>query len=42
MAIASSGVLPDMPVTEQPLAQATEALADLRAGRVRGRVILKA
>ena len=42
MAIAGSGVLPDMPLTEQPLAQATEALADLRGGKVRGRIILKA
>jgi len=42
MALAGSGVLPDMPVTQQPLAQATQALDDLRGGRVRGRVILKA
>jgi alcohol dehydrogenase/propanol-preferring alcohol dehydrogenase len=42
MAIARSGVLPDMPLTEQPLANATAALEDLRAGRVRGRIILKA
>ena len=41
MALARSGVLPDMPVTPQPLAQATQALDELRAGRVRGRVILK-
>ena len=34
-------VLPDMPLTEQPLANATAALQDLRAGRVRGRIILK-
>jgi alcohol dehydrogenase/propanol-preferring alcohol dehydrogenase len=41
MAIAKTGVLPDMPLTEQPLANATAALDDLRAGRVRGRIILK-
>ena len=41
MAIARTGVLPDMPLTEQPLANATAALEDLRAGRVRGRIILK-
>ena len=41
MALARSGTLPDMPVTPLPLAQATQALDELRAGRVRGRVILK-
>ncbi len=41
MAIVKTGVLPDMPLTEQPLANATAALEDLRAGRVRGRIILK-
>jgi D-arabinose 1-dehydrogenase-like Zn-dependent alcohol dehydrogenase len=41
MAIARTGVLPDMPLTERPLANATAALEDLRAGRVRGRIILK-
>ncbi len=41
MAIARTGVLPDMPLTQRPLDQATGALDDLRAGRVRGRVILK-
>jgi alcohol dehydrogenase/propanol-preferring alcohol dehydrogenase len=41
MAIARSGVLPDMPLTHAPLADATAALEDLRAGRVRGRIILK-
>lgn len=42
MAIAKSGVLPDLPLASRPLAQASEALDDLRAGRVRGRTILKA
>ncbi len=41
MALARSGALPDMPLTEQPLANASAALDDLRAGRVRGRIILK-
>ena len=40
MAIAATGALPDMPLTSRPLAQATQALEDLRAGRVRGRTIL--
>jgi D-arabinose 1-dehydrogenase-like Zn-dependent alcohol dehydrogenase len=42
MAIARSGVLPPMPLTTQPLAHATQALEDLRAGRIRGRTILQA
>jgi len=42
MAIARSGVLPPMPLTTQPLANATQALEDLRAGRIRGRTILQA
>jgi alcohol dehydrogenase/propanol-preferring alcohol dehydrogenase len=41
MAIAHSGVLPDLPLTTQPLDTATQALEDLRAGRIRGRAILK-
>lgn len=32
--------LPDLPVTERPLAQADAVLDDLRAGRIRGRVVL--
>src|SRR5207237_8877157 len=35
MAIARTGVLPDMPLTSLPLDSATQALEDLRAGRVR-------
>ena len=38
--IARAGRLPDMPVTRRPLALATQALDDLRAGRVLGRTIL--
>ena len=41
MALARSGVLPGLPLTTAPLAQATQALDDLRAGRIRGRAILK-
>jgi D-arabinose 1-dehydrogenase-like Zn-dependent alcohol dehydrogenase len=41
MAIARSGVLPAMPVGMRPLAQATEAVEELRAGKVRGRTILR-
>ena len=41
MAIAKDGSLPNLPLTSQPLATVTDALADLRAGRIRGRTILK-
>ena len=41
MAIARSGKLPGLPLTTQPLAQATQALEDLRAGRIKGRTILR-
>lgn len=41
MAIARSGALPSLPLTTQPLGSADQALADLKAGRVRGRVILR-
>jgi alcohol dehydrogenase/propanol-preferring alcohol dehydrogenase len=41
MAIARSGKLPNLPLTSQPLATATQALADLRAGKIRGRAILR-
>jgi D-arabinose 1-dehydrogenase-like Zn-dependent alcohol dehydrogenase len=39
-ALAQAGALPPLPLTERPLAQADDALNDLRAGRVRGRVVL--
>lgn len=42
MTMGRTGVLPDLPLGTQPLAQATQALDDLRAGRIRGRTILKA
>jgi alcohol dehydrogenase/propanol-preferring alcohol dehydrogenase len=42
MDIAKTGALPDLPLGMQPLASATHALEDLRAGRIRGRTILKA
>jgi D-arabinose 1-dehydrogenase-like Zn-dependent alcohol dehydrogenase len=40
MAIARHGKLPGLPLVTHPLAHATQALDDLRAGRVRGRAIL--
>ena len=40
MAIARRGKLPGLPLVTHPLAHATQALDDLRAGRVRGRAIL--
>jgi D-arabinose 1-dehydrogenase-like Zn-dependent alcohol dehydrogenase len=43
MALANSshdGTLPMLAISERPLAQADDALNDLRAGRVRGRVVL--
>lgn len=42
MALARSGVLPPMPVEVRALDNAQQALDDLRAGRVRGRTVLKA
>ena len=41
MRLAATARFPDLPVTEVPLAAADATLADLRAGRVRGRAILK-
>jgi D-arabinose 1-dehydrogenase-like Zn-dependent alcohol dehydrogenase len=41
MAIARSGSLPLLPLTTQPLANATQVLADLKAGRIRGRTVLR-
>jgi D-arabinose 1-dehydrogenase-like Zn-dependent alcohol dehydrogenase len=41
MAIARTGALPDMPLSTQDLANATAALDALRAGHVRGRIVLK-
>ncbi|MFZ2650847.1 MAG: alcohol dehydrogenase [Burkholderiaceae bacterium] len=41
MAIARSGSLPALPLSIQPLAGASQALADLKAGRIRGRTILR-
>ncbi|MBL8324969.1 MAG: alcohol dehydrogenase catalytic domain-containing protein [Rubrivivax sp.] len=40
LAVPRTGTLPALPLTSRPLAQATEALEDLRAGRVKGRAIL--
>jgi alcohol dehydrogenase/propanol-preferring alcohol dehydrogenase len=41
LAIARAGKLPGMPLASLPLAEANEALAELKAGHVRGRVILR-
>ncbi|MBI5717222.1 MAG: alcohol dehydrogenase catalytic domain-containing protein [Burkholderiales bacterium] len=41
IAIAREGRLPALPLTSRPLAEASQALDDLRAGRVKGRAILK-
>jgi len=42
MAWAREGTLPPLPVTLRPLAEANQALDDLRAGKVRGRTVLQA
>ena len=39
--IARAGRLPALPLGTQPLSSATQALEDLRAGRIRGRTILR-
>jgi D-arabinose 1-dehydrogenase-like Zn-dependent alcohol dehydrogenase len=41
MALAGTGVLPELAFNTQPLEQVTQALDDLRTGKVRGRTILK-
>ena len=41
MVVARSGVLPELPLTTQALSTATAALEDLKAGRIRGRTILR-
>jgi alcohol dehydrogenase/propanol-preferring alcohol dehydrogenase len=40
LALAQDGSLPALAITERPLDDAAAALDDLRAGRVRGRVVL--
>ena len=42
LALGRSGVVPELPIDERPLAAAQAALDDLRAGRVIGRVVLRA
>jgi D-arabinose 1-dehydrogenase-like Zn-dependent alcohol dehydrogenase len=42
MALARSGALPPMPLNVRGLAQAQQAMDDLRAGRVHGRTVLSA
>ena len=41
MAIARRGTLPHLPLTTRPLSEASAAMADLKAGQVRGRIILR-
>jgi D-arabinose 1-dehydrogenase-like Zn-dependent alcohol dehydrogenase len=41
LALVRDDPLPEMPLDERPLSGAEEALADLRAGRVRGRAVLR-
>jgi D-arabinose 1-dehydrogenase-like Zn-dependent alcohol dehydrogenase len=41
MALGRAGKVPPIPLDVRPLDAAPQALADLRAGRVRGRVILR-
>jgi D-arabinose 1-dehydrogenase-like Zn-dependent alcohol dehydrogenase len=41
MAIARGGTLPNLPLTSQPLSTASQAIADLKAGKIRGRAILR-
>ncbi len=40
VALAKAGKIAPLPITERPLNQASEALDDLRAGRVVGRIVL--
>lgn len=40
MAMARAGQVPPLPLTTRPLAEADAALADLKAGRIRGRTVL--
>ncbi|MYN68206.1 MAG: hypothetical protein F4X11_24845 [Acidobacteria bacterium] len=42
LALGRSGSIPELPIDERPLAAAQAALDDLRAGRVIGRVVLRA
>ncbi len=41
MALGRAGKVPPIPLDVRPLDAAPQALADLRAGRVRGRVVLR-
>jgi D-arabinose 1-dehydrogenase-like Zn-dependent alcohol dehydrogenase len=41
MALVKAGEIPPIPVARRPLSHATEALTDLRQGKVLGRVVLK-
>lgn len=41
MALARAGAMPPLPLNLRPLADANQALEDLRAGKVRGRIVLR-
>jgi D-arabinose 1-dehydrogenase-like Zn-dependent alcohol dehydrogenase len=41
MALARAGAMPPLPLSLRPLADANQALDDLRAGKVRGRTVLR-
>jgi len=41
MALARAGALPPLPLNLRPLADANQALDELRAGKVRGRIVLR-
>lgn len=41
MALARQGTLPALPVTTRPLDEASQALDDLRSGKVKGRAVLR-
>jgi alcohol dehydrogenase/propanol-preferring alcohol dehydrogenase len=41
MAMARAGKLPGLPLTTRPLSEVVAAMADLKAGRIRGRTILR-
>lgn len=41
MEVARTGVLPELPVEERPLGSVGSAVADLKEGRVRGRVVVR-
>jgi len=41
MALVKSGKVPPIPVKTRPLSEINQVLADLRAGKVLGRIVVK-